>query len=313
MLMCRPHVVAANRCRGGPAARCSAYRLSPAFSRSRESNTPTPCSPRNSIHSLTACAYTFHVAGDGAPLAGSSRSHWFTSANGRGAPGPSSNRRSSSTRTGIRSGMSGRFTMSQDSQPRDEKKLMIMSRNDRNTTLPAAAGNHSSHGAPGLIATRELSRENPAEIVRGEHERVAGGIGQAGRGERVYEQLADRAGGERPVLAADGPLEQQRHGRVPDPFPDVVGDGQRDGPAGTAEPADDRRQDIGKFGADQEQSLRIGLARGDLQQRDELAGRRQPVLGDAVVGELQEFLAADPGQPQHLDRGEAPERFFFLI
>src|ERR1035437_7973558 len=48
-------------------------------------------------------------------------------------------------------------------------------------------------------------------------------------------------------------------------------------------------------------------------QRDELAGRRQPVLGDAVVGELQEFLAADPGQPQHLDRGEAPERSFFLI
>ncbi len=152
--MCRPHVVAENRCRPGPVARCSAYRLSPAFSRSRESNTPTPCSPRNSIHSLTARAYASHVAGDGAPLAGSSRSHWFTAADGRGSPGPSSSRRSSSTSTGIRSGISGRFAVSQDSQPRDEKKLMITNRNDRNTTQPAAAGNHSSRRAPELIATR---------------------------------------------------------------------------------------------------------------------------------------------------------------
>lgn len=54
--MCWPHVVAANRARTGPAARCSAYRLSPAFNRSRESNNPTPCSARNSTHSLTARA-----------------------------------------------------------------------------------------------------------------------------------------------------------------------------------------------------------------------------------------------------------------
>jgi hypothetical protein len=158
-----------------------------------------------------------------------------------------------------------------------------------------------------------IGHEDSPEIVRGEHERVAGGVGEAGRGERVDEQLADRAGSECPVLAADGPLEQQRHGRVPDPFPDVVGDGQRDVAAGSPEPADGRRQDIGQLGADQEQSLRIGLARGDLQQRDELAGRGQPVLGDAMVSEFQELLAADPGQPQDLDRGEAPERFFFLI
>ena len=59
--------------------------------------------------------------------------------------------------------------------------------------------------------------------------------------------------------------------------------------------------------------LGIGLARGDLQQRDELAGRGQPVLGDAVVGELQELLAADAGQPEDFDRGEGPECFFFLI
>ena len=43
-----PQVVAANRAFNGPAARCSAYRLSPAFNRSRESNRPTPCTARNS-------------------------------------------------------------------------------------------------------------------------------------------------------------------------------------------------------------------------------------------------------------------------
>jgi hypothetical protein len=54
--MCWPHVVAANRTFNGPAARCSAYRLRPAFNRSRESNSPTPCTAKNSIHSLTARA-----------------------------------------------------------------------------------------------------------------------------------------------------------------------------------------------------------------------------------------------------------------
>ena len=91
-------------------------------------------------------------------------------------------------------------------------------------------------GRPCMMA----SVKNPAEIVRGEHERAAGGVGEAGHGERVDEQLADRAGGECPVLAADGSLEEQRHGRVPDPFPDVVGDDERDVAAGSSEPADDR-------------------------------------------------------------------------
>src|SRR5260370_27345669 len=47
-----------------------------------------------------------------------------------------------------------------------------------------------------------VGHEDPPEVVRGEHERIAGGVGEAGRGERADEQLADRAGGERPVLAA---------------------------------------------------------------------------------------------------------------
>ena len=108
MLMCWPHVVAENRCLTGPAARCSAYRLNASFSRSRDSNSPTPCPARNSIHSLTARAYTSQVFGADAPLAGSSRSHRLTVTAGRGTSAPSSNSRSSSTSTGIRSGIGGR-------------------------------------------------------------------------------------------------------------------------------------------------------------------------------------------------------------
>ena len=54
--MCRPHVVAANRRSAGPAARYSAYLPSASFSRSRESNRPTPCPDRNSAHSFSTRA-----------------------------------------------------------------------------------------------------------------------------------------------------------------------------------------------------------------------------------------------------------------
>ena len=70
---------------------------------------------------------------------------------------------------------------------------------------------------------------------------------------------------------------------------------------------------VGQFRADQQQPFGVGLRRRDLQQRDQLAGGRQPVFGDAVVGQLEQFLAADAGQPQHLDRGERPERLVVLV
>jgi hypothetical protein len=91
---------------------------------------------------LTARAYTAHEFVDGTPLAGSPRSHRFTTAAGRAAPGPSSNRRSSSTSNGMRSGISGRCSTSHDSQPRDEKKLIkITTEDDRNTTRPTPSRN----------------------------------------------------------------------------------------------------------------------------------------------------------------------------
>jgi hypothetical protein len=47
--------------------------------------------------------------------------------------------------------------------------------------------------------------------------------------------------------------------------------------------------------------------------RHEFAGGGQAVFGDAVVAQLQHFLAADPGQPQDFDGGERPERILVLI
>ena len=93
----------------------------------------------------------------------------------------------------------------------------------------------------------------------------------------------------------------------------VVGGDQRDGAVGAAEPADDGAEDVGQFGADQQQPFGVGLGRGDLQQRHQLAGGGQPVFGDAVVGQLEQFLAADAGQPQDFDGGEGPERLLFLV
>ena len=118
-----------------------------------------------------------------------------------------------------------------------------------------------------------IGHEDPSEIMRGEHERVAGGVGQAGRGERADEQLADRAGGECPVLAADGPLEQQRHRRVPDAFPDVVGDGSGTSPPGP-EPADGRRQTSASSGLTRS-SLSVSVLLGAICS----SGTSSPVAG----------------------------------
>ena len=88
-------------------------------------------------------------------------------------------------------------------------------------------------------------------------------------------------------------LEQQRLGRVPGFLVGVVAGHQRDGAGAAADPGDDRAEDIGELRADQQQSFYAGLGRRDLQQRDELAGGGQPVLGDAVVAELAEFFEPD--------------------
>ena len=89
--------------------------------------------------------------------------------------------------------------------------------------------------------------EEPAEVVGGERQRVAAGVGEPGGGEGVVEQSRMRRGGDGPVLDADPALEQQRHRRVPDAFVVVVGGDQRDRAVGVADPADDRGEHVGQL------------------------------------------------------------------
>ena len=92
----------------------------------------------------------------------------------------------------------------------------------------------------------------------------------------------------------------------------VVGGDERDGVAGAADPGDDGAEYVGELGADDQEPLGVGLGRDDLQQRHQLAGARQPVLHEAVVAELHEFLGADAGGAQDLDGGPGPEGAVFL-
>jgi hypothetical protein len=59
-----------------------------------------------------------------------------------------------------------------------------------------------------------------------------------------------------------------------------------------ADPADDRGEDVGEFGADDQQPFGVGLRRCDLQQRNGFPGAGQDVLEEAVMGQLGEFLDA---------------------
>ena len=65
---------------------------------------------------------------------------------------------------------------------------------------------------------------------------------------------------------------------------------------------------VGQLGADDQQPLGVGLGRGDLQQRDQLAAGWQLVLDEAVVGQLGEFLDPDACVAEDLDCGPGPER-----
>jgi hypothetical protein len=139
--------------------------------------------------------------------------------------------------------------------------------------------------------------EDAPEVMRGEPQRLALRAGQAGGGDRAGQQLADVRAGDETVLGAVAGLEQQGQRRVPDPLVLVVGGDERDRAAGPADSRDDGGQDVGQLRADQQEPFGVGLGRGDLQERDQLAGGREPVLDEAVVGQFGEFLDAYPGVP----------------
>ena len=110
------------------------------------------------------------------------------------------------------------------------------------------------------------------------------------------------------MLDAEPALEQQRHRRVPDPFVGVVGGDAAQRAVAVADPVDDRGEDVGEFGADDQQPFGVGLRRCDLQQRDGFTGAGQGVVDEAVMGQFGELLDTDPGVPQRLHRGPGPER-----
>jgi hypothetical protein len=67
------------------------------------------------------------------------------------------------------------------------------------------------------------------------------------------------------------------------------------GAVGPADATDDGAEDIGQLRADQQESFGIGLGRGDPQQRHQFTGGGQATIGDAVVGQFRQFLAANAG------------------
>lgn len=122
----------------------------------------------------------------------------------------------------------------------------------------------------------------PPRRCQGVLQQLPCGVGQARGLEDLVDRLADGLARDGPPLTTTGPLEEQRSWRKPDLFQAVVEGDQGDGAVGFTDPADDRAEDVGEFRADDQESFLVGLGRGDLQKRDELAGRGEGVLGDAV-------------------------------
>ncbi len=114
------------------------------------------------------------------------------------------------------------------------------------------------------------------------------------------------------MFRAAGALEQERHRRAPGPFVGVVGGHQGQGGTLAADTADDLGEDLPEFGRDQQQPLRVGLGRRDLQHRHDFAGARQFVGDEAVVGEFGQLLDANAGVAKNLDGRPAPERAFLF-
>ena len=164
----------------------------------------------------------------------------------------------------------------------------------------------------GHAVVDRVGDEDPPEVVRGEPQRLPVGAGQAGGRERFVEQGADAGGADRAVLGADPTLEQDRQRRVEYPLVVVVGGHQRDRAGLVADPADDRAEHVGELRTDDQQPLGVGLGRGDVQQRDQLPGGRYPVLHQAGMGQLGQFLNPHAGQPKDLHGCPGPERPILL-
>jgi hypothetical protein len=95
-------------------------------------------------------------------------------------------------------------------------------------------------GQPGANGVGD---ENSPEIVRAPLQWLAGG-GDLGGLRRSDEALPDVAAGQRPILGAEAPLEQERHWWTPGLLEHVVGGHEWQGGVARPDPEDDRGQDL---------------------------------------------------------------------
>lgn len=160
----------------------------------------------------------------------------------------------------------------------------------------------------GKAAAAGVGDEDPPEVMGREIQGLSGRVGEVRGHQYFLERFAQELRGEAGALAAAAPLEEQWHLRVPGLLSHVIAGDVGDGTgARVANTGDDRAQYVGEFWADQDDSFLVGFGGRDLQEGDDLAGRGQPVLDQAVMAGLQHFLDADAGVLKKLDHGPGPE------
>jgi hypothetical protein len=89
----------------------------------------------------------------------------------------------------------------------------------------------------------------------------------------------------------------------------VIALDERDDPVALGVAADDCRDDGEQFSRHRDDTLPVGLGRGDDQQRDDLAVGAL-ILADAEMSEFQQLLDPDAAVPQDLDGSPFPEGEF---
>ena len=145
-------------------------------------------------------------------------------------------------------------------------------------------------------AVHGFGGEDPAEVVGGEPQRGPVDVHDGRPDGQIGQQAADPRGRDDVESMLVGALEQVRQGRPEGPFVAVVARQQRHVSVGALDAAQDAGQHCDEVGVGGHDPFPVGLGRADLQQRHHVSGGG-PVLAQAQVGELEEFLDPDAGAP----------------
>lgn len=159
----------------------------------------------------------------------------------------------------------------------------------------------------GQPAVDELSGEDPPEVVGGEGQPCELGPGLRQGKAGALQHALDGVGGQHRPRCAELPLEQERHRLAPDPLVLVVTRQERDRGLRAQVAADDRGDDGEQLSRHGDDAFAVGLGRRDHQQRGDFAVRA-PVLPDAEMSQLRQFLDAAAGVPEGFHDRPFPER-----